>query len=446
MKKLFILTSVLAIAACGGGGGGGGSSAPVTTPVRAAVSQDAITSNGEITSMKSEILVPKAGGSVIARAGSVNYDGLSYTSYRLDDVDFRVATSAGENPTLNFKMDDNGRIDSLVLNVGAEKQKMFRNGETSNFRGIVYEYVVLDNTATQHDDPLKSDREAVVRLVFSPDNDPTSFATLQNAAAGKCPAGKYCRWDRIDQAFRVTSNGKTSASGFNYSDFGNIYTTNFGKYKGVTADNFAEAKEHTRDTSGGVLQPLGEYATWDTVGIFDEDEYDVFAGGYKIDAIQHRPTETMNFTGKAVGSVYATDSDTHPHDNIAVVDNAATLAFNATAGTETLSMAFDNWYDVTVTKTASGNNITFSDFDGTAGTAFRSDDSLNVDNFTNTTGDADANGHVKREGMLDMGYYGLNGPEEATGVVRFKETANEGGVQYEREFRAGYGMKPVAAP
>ena len=106
-------------------------------------------------------------------------------------------------------------------------------------------------------------------------------------------------------------------------------------------------------------------------------------------------------------------------------------------------MAFDNWYDVTVTKTASGNNITFSDFDGGAETEFRSNDSLVVDNFTTTTGDADADGHVKREGMLDMGYYGMNGPEEATGVVRFKETAKQGDIQYEREFRAGYGMKPV---
>jgi len=443
MKKYISLASLLALVACGGGGGGG--SAPATSPVRAAVTDAAITSNSAITSMKSEILVPKAGGSVIARAGSVNYDGLSYTSYRLDDVNFRVATSAGENPTLNFKMDDNGRIDSLVLNVGAEKQKMFRNDETSDFRGIVYEYIVLDNGAEGHNDPLASDKETLVRLVFSPDNDPTSFATLQNAAKGKCPQGSYCRWDRIDQAFRITSNGSSPTDGFNYSDFGNIYTTNFGKYKGVTADNFADSKIHTRETSGGVLQDPGEYATWDTVGIFDEDDYDVFAGGYKISAIQHRPTESMQFTGKAVGSIYAT-SDDHVHANSALVDNAATLDFDATSGTETLSMAFGNWYDVTVTKTASGNNITFSDFNGVEGdngNEFRTAASLSVDNFTTTTGSAKNPGGVKREGMLDMGYYGLNGPEEATGVVRFKETANEGGKQYEREFRAGYGMKPV---
>ena len=451
MKKLFLLTSILALAACGGGGGGG-SSTPAATPIRAAISPDAITSNSNITSMASEVLVPKGGsGEIIARAGSVNWEGQTYTSYRLDDVNFRVATSAGENPTINFKMDNEGRIDSLVMNVGSEKQKMFRNGETSDFRGIVYEYILLEDGTG--DVALRRDRRTLARLVYSPENDPESFAQLHTDAKGQdaCPKNSTCRWDRIDQAFRVTSmgNGGTpsdDSDDLTYSDFGKLQTTNFGKYKDVTADNFATAKTETRETSGGVLVS-GDYATWDTVGVFDENDYDVFAGGYKVNALQHRPTEDMHFIGKAVGSIYATNSDDHTGTDAALVDNAATLDF--VGGTETLTMDFDNWYTVTVTKNGSTNNITFSDFDGVSGVAgneFRDPASLSVDNFDRTTGKAEADGDVLREGMLDMGYYGKTGPEEATGVVRFKETKVEGDVEFEREFRAGYGMKPATVP
>ena len=457
MKKLFLLTSILALAACGGGGGGGGGAdTPAARPPRAAITDDAITSNSNITSMSSEVLVPKSGsGEIIARAGSVNWEGQTYTSYRLDDVDFRIATSAGENPTLRFKMDKDGRIDSLVMKMGGEEQHMFRNGETSDFRGIVYEYIELEDGTG--DVALRRDRNTIHRLVYSPDKDPETFAQLHTDSKGKdaCPDGKTCRWDRIDQAFRITSNGGTD--NLTYSDFGNLYTTNFGKYKGITdEDSFADAKIHTRETSGGELVEGGSYATWDTVGIFDNQDYDVFAGGYKVNALQHRPTEDMTFKGKAVGSIYATNSGNHHDASRALVDPEATLTFDAEHGTETLAMAFDNWYDVTVTKTGSTNRIRFDNFNGVAeddGNAFRSatDGVLVVDNFNVTSGKADVVGDVKKEGMLDMGYYGKTGPEEATGVIRFKETSVENReideqikkVDYEREFRAGYGMKPV---
>ena len=159
MKKYLILTSIFALAACGGGGGHSGSG----TPTRAAISDAAITSNRNITSMASEVLVPKNGGSVIARSGSVNYEGNSYTSYRLDDVNFRVATGAND-AFLRFNMDENGKIDSLVMNVGtpeamSDQHMVRRSDDTADFRGIVYEYVVLEDSATQHDDIFKQNRE-----------------------------------------------------------------------------------------------------------------------------------------------------------------------------------------------------------------------------------------------------------------------------------------------
>lgn len=431
MKKYLILTSVLALAACGGGGGHSG------TAPRAAVGQDALISNSHITSMASEVLVPKGSGAIVTnRAGTVNKDGVSYTSYRLDDVDFRVATGGGNDALLNFHMDSQGKIDSLIAEVGGGKQKLFRRNDTSSdFRGVVYEYIVLEGPAGHDGDYSKSDEETLVRLVYSAEGDPTSYSVLEKAAKGKCPAGKSCRWDRIDQAFRVTSKGGTDD--LTYSDFGMLQTANFGKYKGVTAETFAESKNHTRDKDG----VIGDAKTWDNID-FDTQDYDVFGGGYKVSALEHRPTTDMHFTGKAIGSVYATRKSDHHKDNVALEDNAATLDF--VGGVETLAMHFDNWYDVTVTKNGDSNHISFTNFEGDTGdtgNAFRTAGSLEVDNFTTTTGDFDADGHVKREGMLDMGYYGVTGPEEATGVVRFKETTKEGEDRYEREFRAGYGMK-----
>lgn len=459
MKRYFLLTSVLALAACGGGGGtpsfNGNSGRQLT--VRSAISEDAKSSNNALTSMSAEVLVPNdSSDSVITRAGSVHWtDGKTYTSYRLEDVNFRVATGAN-NAFLKFKVDGNGKIDSLVMNVGdvAGNQYMERNGDTSDFRGIVYEYVVLDNTATAHDDIFKGGEDVKVRLVLSPTQDESStWDMLSQAADGKCPSGRFCRWDRIDQAFRVTSGSKEGSYGLKYADFGKLQTSNFGKYKGVTEENFAAAKEGTRYTEGGV-EKTGSYGNWDSV-VFDND-FDVFAGGYNVAALQHRPTEEMHFEGTAIGSLYSTNDATHDDDGVLLVDTGAKLDFSQD-GTEKLTMDFttdsgstdeNNWYKVTVTKNAVGtNNITFSNFSASGDPNFKfktaeTDGKVSVDNFTTTHGD-DTLGHIKTEGLLDMGYYGVGATEEAAGIVRFRETANEGGTRYEHEFRAGYGMKPV---
>ena len=440
MKKYFLLISGLVLAACGGGGGGGAGTPGL--PVRAAVDPSALSVNNTVTSMASEVLIPTSSGdSVVTRAASVNYDGKNYISYRLDEVDFRVATGGGNDASLKFTMDDLGKIDSLVMNVGGDEQHLFRRSdETADFRGIVYEYVLLEEGADPEADYSKAaDRDTKVRLVFSEANDPTDFSVLSNAAAGKCPAGRQCRWDRIDQAFRIT---KQAGDSFRYSDFGKLQTANFGKYKGVTAENFDEAKTKYRNYEGGELKE-GASATWDNIP-FSNTDFDMFGGGYKVAELQHRPTSTMNFSGKAVGSVYASDSNTHPDKSVALQDNAATLHFEG--GEEQLTMHFnqgDNkYYNVVVTKNdaAGTNNITFSNFaaGGDEYLRFMAEDitgKVDVPNFTTST--------ATTEGLLDMGYYGLSGPDEATGIVRFKETTTIGSVQYEHEFRAGYALNPV---
>lgn len=449
MRKYFVLTSVLALCACGGGsgGGGGGSGAPVTpTNVRSAITDaDVLSSNSNVTKMATEILVANdnSGTPILNRSATVRQNGHTYTSYRLDDVNFRVATGAND-AYMRFNMDETGKIDSLIMDTGNTigVQHMDRNEDTNQFRGIVYEYIVLSADDDQHmDDPALEDRETLVRMVVAPSNDINDYSVLSNAASGKCPAGKSCRWDRIDQAFRVSAQG----SNFKYSDFGQLETDNFGKYKGVTENTFAASKtQKTVDGSGGHV--TSDFKTaWNQLS-FDRGSF-TFAGGYNVDAVKHRPTETTTFTGKAIGSVYASNSATHSDVVIPLQDDAATLTFAVAPNgstTETLNMAFDNWYDVTVTKDANGNNIQFTNLAGEVdssdenGVTFRNDGSLDKDNFT-TAVNADS---LKTQGLLDMGYYGINSTEEATGVVRYKETTTVGNTQYEREFNAGYGMTP----
>lgn len=111
MKKYVILTSVLALAACGGGGAG----APAG--VRQAITPDsaAAQSNALVTSMASEILVASDGSVAtpsLSRAATQSYyNGKTYTAYRLDDVVFKIG---GEDSQLKFEIDDNGQIVALT--------------------------------------------------------------------------------------------------------------------------------------------------------------------------------------------------------------------------------------------------------------------------------------------------------------------------------------------
>ena len=441
MKKYFVLTSVLALCACGGGsgGGGGGSGAPVTpTNVRSAITDaDVLSSNSNVTKMATEILVANdnSGTPILNRSATVRQNGHTYTSYRLDDVNFRIATGAND-AFLRLKMDDAGKINALVADLGQGNQFMDRYGDTNMFRGIVYEYVETDATpgASASEIAAADDGETLVRMVFAPSKDAASYSVLQNAAGNKCPSGKVCRWDRIDQAFRVNAQG----TNFKYSDFGTFETTNFtgGKTKNVTADNF--------DTA---TTPVEHNATeWNNL-TFDGGAY-MFAGGYNVDAVQHRPTTDMTFSGKAMGNVYATNS-LHQKYTTTLTDNNATLEFDANSGDEILTMNFNNdaskWYKVTVTNNERTHtkDIDFTNPHANINDNAKFKTATSFDNFTTTNGDTvDSDGDIKTEGMLDMGYYGINSTEEATGIVRFKETSQIDGVKYEREFNAGYGMTP----
>lgn len=114
MKKLTILTSVLALAACGGGSGGNGTTTPDTlTPQQ----RNAIKSNVKITAMNSFVVIGGNNPTVNsnARAAS-NHSFLQDdggTRYDLENVTFKTIPTSGVISDVMFHTDENGKIESI---------------------------------------------------------------------------------------------------------------------------------------------------------------------------------------------------------------------------------------------------------------------------------------------------------------------------------------------
>ena len=114
MKKLFLLTSVLAIAACGGGGGGGDGGgvapAPISAPVVPAEFGTGITaaaqaSNNNVTKMKGEVIVASNWSAPLSRMSSTTIDGVIFNQYELSDVRLYVADAVNtDQGYLNIDM------------------------------------------------------------------------------------------------------------------------------------------------------------------------------------------------------------------------------------------------------------------------------------------------------------------------------------------------------
>lgn len=241
--------------------------------------------------------------------------------------------------------------------------------------------------------------------------------------------------DEITRNFDVTyaSYGKDLKNGVNggnllYSDFGMIGTTL---------------------TQSDTIKPIVNTQ--------------VFAGGY--DTAKINPTEKMTFKGDAIAGInykqaVVGDNGIIKTDTLELKDGKATLTFDNN-GTEKLNVAFNNWYDVDVTKnlkTGQGS-ITFSGgdkiennnfkFKGIDKTAFAGETDIEnkfavapdykADGHTSYTnssfigdvfdarGDVNAKSMQEFSGAMDIGYYGKDGNiSEATGYVMYGEDSLNG--------------------
>ena len=133
MKKYFILTSVLALTACGGGSGGGSISG-MTDYERAAQSNSVIT--GMVSRIQSGDSYNNLSRSATTHRASTNGGSVSGTVY-LDDVLFESGDKEYGDESENFKMrfhvNANGKIDGLHTIDDGEEEVIGRVGDENRF-------------------------------------------------------------------------------------------------------------------------------------------------------------------------------------------------------------------------------------------------------------------------------------------------------------------------
>lgn len=137
MKKFALLTSVLALAACGGGAGGPGA----VDSTR--VSASAIASNAKITGMASEIVIGENGAATARAAtqpGQFSEGGKNYNVYKLDDVELVIGDESF-GMELKFGLAPDGTVNTLyVLDEDPDGHHTLvfnRDGQSNNFKGKI---------------------------------------------------------------------------------------------------------------------------------------------------------------------------------------------------------------------------------------------------------------------------------------------------------------------
>ena len=458
MKKLTLLTSVLALAACGGGSGGGGSGAAVSTgggyvAPRSAVTSEVAASNSEITNMSSEIVVASNKNSPVSvvRSATVNNGGVTYTSYRLDDVKLFTAENldTSGHSYINLELNNNtGEIDAVKMMVGGEESGRIARDttDTTTFAGPIFEYT------------LDGEDKAQFRVV---DNG-QDMAALNALATQNNLSGGH--WNRVDERMIFGTNGE--GAGLQYSDFGHFNPIYKSKNVNLTTD--AEILAARAGTLNRSEELDKKHTDEEFNALLAKQDYQLFAGGYAISGTNMldtlTPENNTEYKGKAVGRVYTSiqsngvdrtayltawnvpkDLDTNNdgimdawsddagHDMAkAYTTSQATMKIGAD-GTQTLEMPFnthsdtsDTFYDVEITKNTNGNVAVA--FTGTPSEAqYREND----------TPDA-----TKTKGEFTPGYYGVNTPVEAAGTARYyTEQELDTNVTREWEVQAAYGMQ-----
>ena len=456
MKRYVMLTSVLALAACGGGSGGGGSagtpSGDYVAP-RPAVTPGVATSNAEITNMSSEIVVASNSNTPVSvvRSATSQSGGVTYASYRLDDVKLFTAENleTSGHSYINLELNkDTGEIDAVKMMVGGEESGRIARDttDTTTFKGPVFEYVLDDNDQAQF------------RVVDNGQNMAAlnALATKNNLSGG--------HWNRVDERMIFGTNGEDAK--LQYSDFGHFNPIYRSKNKELSSDaDILAAREGNLNRNAD----LDKYRSDEEFNaLLAKEDYQLFAGGYAISGTNMLDTLTPEnntvYKGKAVGRVYTSiqsdgvdrtahlntwdvpkDLDTN-NDGImdawsenaghdiakAYTTSQATMTIGAD-GTQTLVMPFntqsatsDTFYDVTITKNSS-NEIDVN-FDGTPSEAqYRMNNNPTPSSI---------------EGEFTPGYYGVNTPVEAAGTARYyTEQELDTNVTREWEVQAAYGMK-----
>ncbi len=379
MKKILLLTGICILSACGGGGGStpisGGATAGKPAEGRPNVKEDGFPretwiNNSKVTSMMSQIFIPK---------GNV---GDGYNMYTLQDVKF---ISSDDTPTdedyITFDINDKtGVIEKLIIHDDTDTITMERDRDNIfNIPGYKYQIPYMSDGEpkvwTSKIFLTKITDESAIIAQITDENIPADKKDAILANFDKGEWGSYL----LTSTFQMFGKDIGSKNGLQYSDFG----------------------YNTTKVSDGRL--------------FD---YDVVAGGYTIYQIpaDKIASQSLTFTGKAVGTISYTDTEGKQISEISTDNNATKLVFNN--GKETLTMPFNEYYTVIVEKEGDNSNIKFTDWEG-KDSKFK---------FTNETATPD-NAWIM--------YYGKdNNPSEAVGTIEHSEDSEN-----RPTFNAGFGAQ-----
>lgn len=420
MKKLTILTSVLALAACGGGSGGGGGSArtsnnpgtPVTfgnaTIPTAHITDDAKTSNGFVTGMDNSVTNVLEMTAAVETA--IGEDNLNELANNLDNIsssnsNLTIRSASTRRPALRtlpgFNNKANAANYAMTFTDDFIKEMAQRThdetlqflGELSVFmRNIVFKMLChfsgscgmnysLENLAsmiqgqtTQHD--WNDFYEQNHYREYTLENVDFTMAATSGEGGDESANFKDILSFELDPEtgeiakvhYKVYDrNGNEDEE--HAAIFNRIGEKIFHIYQnaGHGSTYVADGEIITYGRNFGLkYSDFGEIATG-SLGIDSEghetvitDYREPFAGGYK-ELRKETPETAMNFAGKAIGNVQY-------GNNAMNINGSASLEFAAN-GQETLAMNFSNpdengtaWYDVEIVrnKSADTHSITFT--------------------------------------------------------------------------------------
>ncbi len=383
MKKLAILTSILALTACGGGSGSGGGSAPIMpdapvvpenpdVPVvpearPGTVSDEVIDSNTYVTGMLSEIGYSEEDGTTIDVFGTnrsatrkeFKHNGKLYKSYDLSDVDFTMSDE-GFGGVVKFIVDNNKKItgfeivdeaDDFVFD-GANilvKDDRFNNpsseiyvenGELKGNNGTIN---FDDTTGIWTYDSNSEGMDGSFKII---DNE---IFTLYDGDELVIKDGKLVSNTEslrvIDnKIYEVDTYNRTDDKGF---EFGGLIKDEDG-YTEATLTYFSAAK------ANDMKLRYSDFGYYQLAADGDVDRPVSIIGGYDIKRIDPSDVKSDTiFTAKAVGSVIAIRGGNGSGKVMPLESSGdATLTFKAGEETysTTLNANFDDWYNILYTK------------------------------------------------------------------------------------------------
>ena len=499
MKKFYLLTSILALAACGGGSGGGGSNSGnpgnsallaqndiavihAGTEVQSGLTQAAVESNENVTNMLSQIGVSTSNGSTIniGRSGSTfEYNGQIYNSYDLSDVNFNLADEGLDEEGFKFVVDNNKKITHFYMTdetdfkvINGELYQESDNGElvvnngNLQIQGSIPTATLTSNgngtwTYTNTGNPSGNG-------IYTIDNEGNMFKLCGNT-------GCDLEYDNVDAYLvyedsevkladnTVQADGKTLS---NYREYqvdedGNVIeimkfirindTDDFDAL--ITAEDHSLKNAIMTYNSESRGNQIGlRYSDFGYFPMYQENEdthqmeivenYKIpFIGGYDVKQIDTQNiANNATFTGKAIGHVIALSNDGEDTNLVGILalNSDASLRFNPTTKTSVMQANFNNWYDVKYTKV--GTNQGSVDFTNTT--------NKNIANTYRLIGD---NGEIAsgRNGVAvsgeDLRYFGDNNiAREAVGLIQVDDCTGgncEDDPTKEIRMNLGFGAK-----